>query len=140
MISQYFKIQEFVPPQIYNQYKANSIWFINPTLITIAEFMRSHFNRPVTINNWHTGGDYTESGFRMPETSTGAKLSAHKRGQAIDVKMPDVNYDEIRKTILKNQAIFLKAGITTIEDGTPTWLHIDNRWTNLDHILVVPYK
>lgn len=140
MVSEHFVIQEFVPPQIYEQFKENSIWFINPKVIAIAEFVRSFFKKPVTINNWHTGGTYTESGFRMPNTLTGAKLSAHKRGCAIDIKMPGVNYNDVRKAILDNEKLFMDAGITTIEDGTQTWLHVDCRYTNLNKILVVPFQ
>jgi hypothetical protein len=139
-ISEHFVIQEFVPPQIYNQFKDNSIWFINPQVVKMAEFVRKFFNKPVTINNWHIGGTYTESGFRLPNTETGAKLSAHKRGCAIDIKMPGVDYDQVRETILKNQKEFMEAGITTIEDGTQTWLHVDCRYTMLDKILVVPFQ
>ncbi len=140
MVSKNFVIQEFVPPAIYNQFKEKSIWFINPQLYIIAEFVRKHFNKPVTINNWHAGGTYTESGFRMPDTGTGAKLSAHKRGCAIDIKMPGVNYDDVRKEILANEKLFMDAGVTTIEDGTKTWLHIDCRNTGLPNILVVPFQ
>ena len=139
-LSDHFVIQEFVPPQVYNQFKDNSIWFINPQVIKIAEFIRQYFNKSVTINNWHKGGTYTESGFRMPDTTIGAKLSAHKRGSAIDIKMPGVDYEEVRKTILANQKIFMDAGITTIEDGTDTWLHVDCRFTKLNKILVVPFQ
>ncbi len=140
MISEHFVIQEFVPPQVYEKFKENSIWFINPQIIKVAEFVRTFFNKPVTINNWHNGGSYTESGFRMPDTSTGAKLSAHKRGCAIDIKMPAADYDEIRKTILANEQKFLDAGVTTFEDGTDTWLHLDCRYTMLNKILVVPFQ
>jgi len=140
MISPYFVIQEFVPPQIYNQFKDKSIWFVNPQIIKVAEFIRSYFNKSVIINNWHVGGTYTESGFRMPDTTTGAKLSTHKRGNAIDIKMPGVDYDEVRKTILSNEKEFISAGITTIEDGTSTWLHVDCRYTQMDKILVVPFQ
>lgn len=139
MISKHFVIQEFVPPQIYKQFKDNSIWFVSAEIIKVADFIREYFNKPVTINNWHISGTYTESGFRMPNTDTGAKLSAHKRGCAIDIKMPGVDYDEIRKVILANEKEFMKAGVTTIEDGTSTWLHVDCRNTMSDTILVVPF-
>lgn len=140
MISKHFIIEEFVPPKVYNQFKENSIWFVSKEIISVADFIRDFFNKPVTINNWHISGTYTESGFRLPDTSTGAKLSAHKRGCAIDVKMPGVDYDEVRKVILANEKEFMGAGLTTIEDGTSTWLHCDCRNTNLNHILVVPFK
>lgn len=139
-ISDHFDIREFVPPQIYNQFGDKSIWFINPKIITIAEFVRSFFNKQVIINNWHVGGTYTESGYRLPDTITGAKLSQHKLSNAIDIKMPAVDYDEVRKVILDNEKKFMEAGITTIEDKTPTWLHVDCRFSKLDHILVVPFQ
>jgi hypothetical protein len=140
MLTDHFTIQEFVPPEIYNQFKENSIWFIDPKIIKIAEFVRSFFNKPVTINDWHTGGQYKESGYRLPNTSTGAKLSQHKRGCAIDIKLPDVDYNEVRKIVLANEKQFIEAGVTTMEDKTLSWLHLDCRNTELNHILVVPYR
>ena len=52
-ISKNFKIQEFVPPAIYAQYGDRSQWFIDQKLVDIAEFIRTEFDLPVTINNWH---------------------------------------------------------------------------------------
>lgn len=30
--------------------------------------------------------------------------------------------------------------LTTIEAGTPTWLHVDIRFTGSDDLLIVPYR
>jgi hypothetical protein len=139
-VSEHFDIREFVPPEIYNQFKDNSIWFIDPKIIKVAEFVRSFFKKPVTINNWFTGGQYKESGYRLPNTTTGASLSQHKRGTAVDIKLPDVDYEEIRKIILANANTFMGAGVTTMEAGTKTWIHLDCRNTGLNHILLVPFQ
>ena len=42
-INEYFEIEEFVPPQIFKQFGANSIWFINPKVITLATAYREFF-------------------------------------------------------------------------------------------------
>ena len=139
-VSEHFVIQEFVPESIFEKYKENSIWFINPQVFNMAEFIRAYFNKPIIINNWNQGGTYQESGYRLPDTTTGAKLSQHKRGAAIDIKFEGANYSEVRKEILANEDKFLASGITTIEDGTATWLHIDCRFTMMNKILVVPFQ
>lgn len=45
-----FKIQEFVPKELYNQYGAKSIWFVRPEMIKLAQFYRDWFGVPVTVN------------------------------------------------------------------------------------------
>ena len=140
-VSEHFVLQEFIPKEIFSQYGENSIWFINPIIINVAEFCRDFFNRPIIINNWHTGGHFNESGYRLPDTTTGAKLSQHKRGAAIDIKIEGItDYEKIRQIVLANEKAFLNSGVTTMEDGTGTWLHIDCRFTKLDKILVVPFR
>jgi hypothetical protein len=54
--------------------------------------------------------------------------------------MSGVDYDQIRKTILENEQKFIDAGVTTFEDGTKTWLHLDCRYTMSDKILIVPFQ
>lgn len=138
-ISENFLIQEFVPKAIYEQFGSKSIWFIDKKLITIAEFLRSFLSSPVTINNWHVGGSYSESGYRVPDTTTGGKLSQHKLKSAIDVKVKGITPQDVYKIILANEKRFMEAGITTMEniEATPTWNHIDVRWTGLNNILIV---
>jgi hypothetical protein len=139
-VSEHFFIEEFVPPEIFKQFGSNSIWFIDPKIIKVAEFFRTFFKVPITINDWHTGGHYKESGYRTPDTTTGSKYSQHKRGSACDLKLPNFDYHELRKIIIANENTFLGAGVTTVESDTPTWLHVDCRYTGLNKILFVPYK
>ena len=100
MVSAHFDIREFVPKPIYDQYGANSIWFIDHRLIEGAEWLRAHFNAPIIINNWHTGGKFQERGFRVPTTTTGARLSQHKFGRAIDFNVQGMTSDQVAKDLI----------------------------------------
>jgi len=138
-ISPNFHDHEFVPPQIYKQFGDNSKWFIRPEIVKLAEFYRKYFGKPVTVNNYIFGGGFSERGYRVPDSKVGSKYSQHKLGAAFDCNIKGVDSDEVRDTILKNQKLFIEAGLTTIEhkDYSPTWLHSDIRPTGFDYILIV---
>ena len=136
-VSKDFSLAEFLTPEIYELHPENGIWFLDPRIITIAQFIRDRYGKPVTINNYLDGGSYTNSGFRDPHCEIGAKLSQHKFGRAADFKVEDMDPEEIRKDIIRNFDQFRKFGLTTIEADTPTWLHADCRWTDLDTLFIV---
>lgn len=142
VVSKNFILQEFVPESVWNKYSTNSTWFIDPRIIRIAQFLRDRYGLPATINNWHRGGEYNESGYRLPTTKTGASLSQHKFGRAIDIKFLDKSnsfYDEIREDIKKHEEEFRKVGVTAVEEGTKSWIHLDCRFTTLDTILFLKF-
>ena len=137
-LSKNFVIQEFVYPEIYAKYGENAQWFIDKRIVQACQFIRDKLERSVTINDWHLGGRYEESGLRAFDTETGAKYSQHKFGAAADLKIEGFDGDEMRD-VVKEYWGELKGLITTIEDDTDTWLHIDCRWTfNPDALLIVP--
>jgi hypothetical protein len=132
-VSTNFYLSEFIDPDTYKRFGDSSIWFIDPQIIQVAQFIRTRFARSVTIN----GGGYKYSGFRPPACKIGAKLSQHRFGRAIDIKTD--NMPEIYQDILSSSKLYMKVGLTTIEniEATPTWLHLDCRWTKEDQIRVV---
>ena len=135
-----FHLDEFVPKEIYDKFGMNSLWFLDPNIIKLAQGMRDYINKPMTINDWWNGGGYQLSGFRPPASKVGAPLSQHRFGRAIDVKFKDTDYDELRRNIIGNTCDYMEMGLTTIEDGTESWLHCDIRNTGYEHkIYVVPY-
>lgn len=138
-ISQHFNLEEFVPQNVFQQWGTNSIWFIDPKIIVLAEFIRTFFNKPITINNWTSGGQYNYSGFRDPDCPVGAKMSQHRFGRAIDVKVTGMTPQAVYGAILANKQVFMKAGLTTMEAiaDTPTWVHCDIRQTGKSDILIV---
>ena len=141
-VSKDFVIEEFVPEEIYQQFGDKSIWFIDPKIIQIAQFFRDRYNLPITINDWHNDGLRKYSGFRQPHEDIGATLSQHRFGRAIDMKWLNqgkLTIDMIRDDIKQHQLVFMTVGVTTVEEGTETWLHADCRHTGLDKILFIPF-
>ncbi len=139
-ISKDFSIPEFVPLAIYEHFGEKSIWFIDPKIVQMAQFIRDRFGKPITINNYITGGSYQYSAFRDNACTIGAENSQHRHGRAIDFRIQGMSPMEIRADIIKNFELFRASGLTTIEGGTPTWTHIDCRYTNMNSLLIVPFK
>ena len=139
-VSKNFIIQEFVPPVVFNQFGDRAIWVVDPRIIGFCQWLRDYTGKAVTINNWHQGGPRSESCFRLPLSTTGASLSQHKFGRAVDAKVDGLTPDEVRGIIRKNYDLLLvNYGITTIEKDTPSWAHADCRATGLKTLLEVPY-
>ena len=135
-----FVIQEFVDPVTYSQRGEKSLELIDERIVKLAQVFRDYFKARVTINDWHTGGHYKESGLRTFDTTTGARLSQHKFGRAIDMKIEGYEAEGVRSEIRKNAEYFMAHGLTTIEKDTPGWVHVDCRWTGMDTLLEVPMK
>lgn len=137
--AKHFKIQELVPPSIYNFWGERSIYFLDNKMVKVLDFLRELTGKPITVNNWHEGGQRDEAGFRLPDTATGGRLSQHKFGRAADPKVEDMTPGEVYELIIKNEKQFMNLGLTTVEDikYTPTWIHFDTRWTGLNFIQVV---
>lgn len=139
-VSKNFVLQEFIYPKIFEDEGVKCIRYIDERIVKAAQIIRDYVGVPVTINNWHTGGNFTMSGLRPFNSKVGAKMSQHKFGRAIDVKVQAMNGEEMRDVIKKLFAIgSLKGLVTTIEDDTDTWLHLDCRWVeNPNELLIVP--
>ena len=90
-VSKDFSIHEFVPPAIYEHFVDKSIWFIDPKIVQMAQFIRDRFGKPITINNYLTGGSYQHSAFRDSACTIGATNSQHRHGRAIDFRIHSNN-------------------------------------------------
>lgn len=125
-ISEHFDLKELVSPEIYNRsnIKNRAFDFINVNVITVLEQLRAEYG-PITINTWHNGGSYKNSGLRAPDTDVGAKYSAHKFGTAFDLKFSDTVPPIVYSQILLEPDKW--PFIRRMEDAneTKTWLHIE---------------
>lgn len=144
-VSNHFILQEFVPKAIYDKWGEKSIQFIDFRIVDFAELLRQNIARPIVINNWHKGGIYQESGLRAFASKTGASMSQHKFGRAIDPKLLDdkgnihKNSGAILRTHVFDHFDLYKHLITTTEADTGSWGHFDCRYTGMDNILIVPF-
>ena len=138
-VSKDFELQEFIPKEIYNAFRENSTWFINPTIINIAQVVRDICGVPIIINNWNNGGSYNNRGYRLPSSPIGAVYSQHKLGNAIDISSNEMNAKKLYELILANKGLLLLNGLSAIEDirHTKTWVHLDCRFIkNKKEILI----
>lgn len=150
--SKNFNVEEFVPQKIFEKYGDASLWFVDPKIVSLAQYIREYFGKSMTINNWHSGGSFNYRGFRPDsfyyqwdnsisayKSKRKGKLSQHRMGRAIDFNISGLDCDEIRNEFLMNEQQWMEAGLTTIEDGAyaPTWVHIDIRHTGKDNLFIV---
>lgn len=132
----HFDLRELVPASVYMA-RGQAAWeLLDARGLLVLDALRERFG-PVTVNNWHLGGSYNESGLRDPVTGTGARLSQHKAGRAFDCKFQDTKPANVYAYLLKHPDEF--PGLTAVEDidATPTWLHIDVRAADWQGIRVV---
>jgi hypothetical protein len=136
---EYFTVKEFVPQSIYRQYGDKSIFFLDARMLNVATAYRKYFNKPIIINNWHTGGTFQQRGYRLPNSTTGAALSQHKFGRAFDCNVKGLKDKDAYDEIVKNYDFFKEVGLSTLENFnfTGSWIHSDVRLTNSSNILIV---
>lgn len=125
-ISEHFKLQELVSPEIYNKSSIGdrALDFLNVNAIAALEDLRVDFG-PITVNTWHTGGNYKNSGVRAPDCSIGAMYSAHKFGTAFDLKFKDHKPEYVYFHILNNQDKYPYISRMENAEITKTWLHCE---------------
>lgn len=120
----FFRIYELVPRSIYDRFPPDLLWkLFDDRLLLTADRIRIRYNRIVYINDWYWGGIFEESGFRHFDSNTGAKLSDHKFGRALDLKVEGMSHEEIRQDIRLKPNIKAFKYITAVELGV-SWLHI----------------
>lgn len=145
-LNDFFDIQEFVPPEIFNKFGASSTWFIQKDVVDGITFIRETLDIRIRGNNWHkVKGGMQNRGYRLPGNSTGASLSQHFLANALDWDSPDMSVAEIYKWLMDNQdMIIAKTAFRTIENLSLTnksgdgWIHLDKRWvSNPKGLLVV---
>jgi len=127
--SLWFKVQEFINPTTYAREGDKSIELIDHKLIAIADFVREDTDLPVTINNWHEGGQYEESGLRDKDSKTGAPKSMHKLGKGMDLKIKGWDGQKWYDYVKLNSKKLYDLGLRRIEDKkiSTTWCHMDTK-------------
>lgn len=120
----HFQLEELVDPKTYRDFGV-SAWQLFPTesLIMLDDF-REFIGRPVTVNNWHIGGQFSMRGYRPAWTEVGAVGSPHKKGQAFDCDVEGMTAEEVRQKILADQGNHLLQYINRVE-GEVNWFHMD---------------
>lgn len=130
-VSKYFSLVELVGPKEYNRDK-DLCWrylrteFLHDLLIIRRDILQV----PMYANNWKTGGNFDERGFRsnisdiMKSKTTSGKLyiSAHSLGCALDFDAKGMTAEQARKKIMEKSSV-LPYPIRLEKDVT--WVHFD---------------
>ena len=131
-IKDYFVIQELVDEDVYNKYGELAWKFIDEKLLECLLVVRTELNRPISINNWFYGGNYTQRGLRHNMSPLVASkeriyLSAHMFGKAVDFDVGGMTAIEVREWILRNPSKFPhKMRLERNLNGKPiNWVHMD---------------
>jgi hypothetical protein len=132
----YFAIEELVPPEVHSLLGDQAWDLFDPSALLTLDALREEFG-PLRINNWHIGGTYKESGYRLSTSPTGAPQSKHKLGQAFDLKPSRITPRELYDGILATPKRWPL--LTTLEniEHTPTWVHFDVRANPSEGIRIV---
>jgi hypothetical protein len=135
----YFRIEEFVPKTLFEQYKYSESrlwWALDYRMVWTSYALRKRYGKMV-VNTWLWGGVHHERGLRLYGTQTGAAMSQHLFGRACDLVPIDFTAEDIRQDILKNQSKEEFKYITCIEKDV-WWLHFDCRNWDGDILVVSP--
>lgn len=128
--SKYFKLEEFVSPEVFKKYGEKSWMFIDSKLIETMDFIREKLNLPIYINDWNWGGKNTQKGLRenmcdIVQSYTKKRkiyISAHCLGKAVDFNIKGMS------------AVSFRAWIQLYKDELPFNIRIENHvpWNHLD--------
>lgn len=133
-VSNYFKIQELVCPDVYKKFGDKSWQFLDTELLHTLLVLRTEIlNCGMVINDWVFGGKSTQRGLRCnlcqivkDKTIKGQLyVSAHCNGAAVDVVFGSKSgmTAEKARQLIKANSHLLPYNVRIEKDVT--WLHVD---------------
>lgn len=131
MESKFFSVKELVCKHVYDRYGDRAAMFLDDKLIETINTVREKILRaPMTVNNWHLGGSFTQRGLRCnicalvkSKTDIGRLyLSAHCLGKAVDCNVEGMTAEEARRLIIGHSERL--PWPIRLEEGV-SWVHLD---------------
>jgi len=130
IIPVYFDLKELVCKEVFSKFGVIAWQFFDPRLMQTIEWIRERMGRPIFVNNWDSGGDKDERGFRCIQCSllkdaiaqNRLYVSPHSLGQAIDCDIEGMVAEEVRQWLIKNKGQLPHP--IRLENNV-SWVHID---------------
>lgn len=102
------KYFELVCPHVYEIWGESAWQFLDKRLLENLEWVREKLGKPIVVNNWAQGGQYSQRGLRcntcilVIEKTDLRKvyLSEHIFGQAVDFHVVGMTAEEVRQWII----------------------------------------
>ena len=87
---QKFTIKELVSKQVYQKFGERAWMFFDEQLLRDLDTLRLYHGLPIPINNWATGGSFSQCGLRcnkdpLVASAKGIYCTAHSMGKATDL-------------------------------------------------------
>jgi hypothetical protein len=128
---QHFEAWELVCPHVYRKYGNMSLMFADPRLLRWLAWFREAIDRPVVMNTYLSGGQYSQRGYRCNlchlvfdnTMDNNMYLSAHTRFQAADFHVQDMTDADVRLWIGEHKDEMPER--IRIEMNTSGWVHVD---------------
>ncbi len=132
----FFDVWELVDQPTFERFGERAWMFFNPVFLRSIDRVRHHFDAAVTINNWRSGGPFSQRGLRVG-TGVGAAYSQHKFGNAGDYDIAGYSAEEVRQEIISKPDHHDFELITCIEMDV-SWVHQDCRNIPSRILLITP--
>lgn len=137
-----FNVKEFVCPHVYERFGESAWNYLDKNLLEVVLWIRKTLGKPMTINNWGSGKQYSQRGLRCNlceevKSKKTAYLSAHVLGQGIDFDVAGMKAVDVRKW-LDDHKEELPHNIRlekTCGGKECTWVHLDVRNETTDKIV-----
>lgn len=135
----YFGIKELVCPHVYEVWGENSWQFLDKKLLETLDWLRENLGKPIVVNNWAQGGQYSQRGLRCTRCILVIEkvdlrkvyLSAHIQGQAADFNVAGMTSEEVRQWII-DHADELPHPVRLERDVS--WVHCDTRCNSYEKV------
>lgn len=133
-----FSLQEWIDRETFKVFGGKAIRLLDMRIVHLYQSIRDDLGKPITINDWHYGGNRQFSGFRPwlwpyhnkslgllseKELSAINFTSQHKFGRAGDALFMGEDIEEIREYVIENRESLFPT-LMRVEMGV-SWLHLD---------------
>ena len=140
---QFFTLDELVCPDVFNKFGDMAWQFFDEKAVITLDWVRRTLNKPITVNNWHSGGDFTQRGLRCSTCqlvrdaalSNKVYVSPHMLGKAFDFDVEDMDASEVRVWLAVNKA---NIPYNIRLENNVNWCHMDVEDTGLKVYLFNP--
>lgn len=139
-IKEHFDIEEFVSKKVHDKYGEQAWQFLCPRLLHTIYLIRTNLGKPMTINNWHVGGKFSQRGLRSNLgyifysmfKKKKIYLSAHVMGKAVDFDVKGMTAEQVRMWIKGfHKDLPYKIRLEHKMNGKHiSWTHLDVYWNN----------
>jgi hypothetical protein len=126
----HFKTHELVSKKIYESMTEEEIFALfDPNLLIFIDMLRDDLGKAITINNWFTGGQFSQRGYR-DDNKVGATRSPHKINKslgmkvcrALDFDVKGMTPKAVRDYINSNRE---KYSMIRRMESDVNWVHVD---------------